>query len=122
MAALRDTIKGLLGSTVVSRNRDDLRPGLQMATCGGHCVFFEADQSRVLVVRVRHDRMDYQRHLDADAAPDRTGESAQAARLSPSQAAWCDEILFAGAGVLPSTPPPRCSPPSKSGTGPTPLN
>jgi len=62
---------GYLGSTVVSRNRDDLRPGLQMATCGRHCVFFEADQSRVLVVRVLHDRMDYQRQLDADAGPDK---------------------------------------------------
>jgi toxin ParE1/3/4 len=71
MAALRDTIKGLLAGTVVSRNRDDLRPGLQMATSGRHCVFFEADQSRILVVRVLHDRMDYQRHLEADAEPDR---------------------------------------------------
>jgi hypothetical protein len=42
-------------------------------------VFFEADQSRILVVRVLHDKMDYQRHLEADAGPDRTGESAQAA-------------------------------------------
>ena len=71
MANLRDTLKGLLAGTVVSRNRDDLRPGLQMATSGRHCVFFEADQSRVLVVRVLHDRMDYQRHLDADAGSDR---------------------------------------------------
>ena len=71
MAALRDALKGLLAGTVVSRNRDDLRPGLQMATSGRHCVFFEADQSRILVVRVLHDRMDYQRHLEADAEPDR---------------------------------------------------
>jgi toxin ParE1/3/4 len=70
MAALRDTIRGLLAGTVVSRNRDDLRPGLQMATSGRHCVFFEADQSRILVVRVLHDRMDYKRHLDADAGPE----------------------------------------------------
>ena len=31
MAALRETMKGLLAGTVVSHNRDDLRPGLQMA-------------------------------------------------------------------------------------------
>lgn len=68
MAALRDTMKGLLVGTVVSRNRDDLRPGLQMATSGRH---FEADQSRILVVHVLHDRMDYQRHLEADAELDR---------------------------------------------------
>ena len=31
MAALRDTLKGLLTGAVTSRHRDDLRPGLQMA-------------------------------------------------------------------------------------------
>jgi toxin ParE1/3/4 len=66
MATLRDTMKGLLAGTIVSRKRDDLRPGLRMAASGRHCVFFEADRSRILVVRVLHDRMDYQRHLDAD--------------------------------------------------------
>jgi plasmid stabilization system protein ParE len=42
-----------------------------MATSGRHRLFFEVDQSRILVVRVLHDRMDYQRHLEADAEPDR---------------------------------------------------
>jgi len=65
MAALRDTMKKLLAGTVVGRNRDDLRLGLQMATSGRHHLFFEADQSRILVVRVLHDRMDHQRHLAA---------------------------------------------------------
>ena len=62
MAALRDTLKGLLTGTVISHHRDDLR----------HCVFFEADEARILVVRVLHDRMDYQRHLGAgtDQPPD----------------------------------------------------
>jgi toxin ParE1/3/4 len=66
MAGLRDTMKGLVAGTVMSRNRDDLKSGLQMATSGRHSVFFEADQSRILVVRVLHDRMDYLRHLEAD--------------------------------------------------------
>ena len=75
MAALRETLKGLLAGTVVSRTRDDLRPGLQMATSGRHRVFFEVDESRVLVVRVLHDRMDYQRHLGAETAAEaRTSE------------------------------------------------
>jgi toxin ParE1/3/4 len=65
MAALRETLKGLVRGTVVGRNRDDLRPGLlQMAISGRHCIFFEANLSRVLVVRVLHDRMDYRRHLE----------------------------------------------------------
>ena len=66
MAALLSVMKGLVAGTASTRKRDDLRPGLQMTTSGRHCVFFEADQSRILVVRVLHDRMDYQRHLDAD--------------------------------------------------------
>ena len=64
MAALRDTMKRLVAGTVVSRSRDDLRPGLRMVASGRHCIFFDADESRVLVVRVLHDRMDYGRHLE----------------------------------------------------------
>jgi len=44
---------------------------MQMATSGRHHVFFEADQSRILVARVLHDWMDYQRYLEADAGPER---------------------------------------------------
>ena len=66
MAALRETIKGLVAGTVPSRERDDLRPGLHLATSGRHCVFFEADYLRILVVRVLHDRMDYRRHLETE--------------------------------------------------------
>jgi toxin ParE1/3/4 len=66
MADLRDVMKRLRAGTVVARNRDDLRPGLRMATSGRHCVFFEADESRILVVRVLHDRMDYPRRLNTD--------------------------------------------------------
>ena len=65
MDALRSTLKGLVRGTADTRGRDDLRPGIQMATGGRHSIFFEADESRVLVVRVLHDRMDYRRHLDS---------------------------------------------------------
>jgi toxin ParE1/3/4 len=67
MDGLRDTMKGLVRGTVVSRTRDDLRPAIQMATCGRHSIFFETDETRVLVVRVLHQSMDYRRHLDPDA-------------------------------------------------------
>lgn len=68
--ARRDALKGLVGGTVVTRARDDLRSGIQIATSGRHCIFFEADDSRVLVVRVLHNRMDYRRHLTTAALPD----------------------------------------------------
>ena len=66
MAALRGTTKALVDGRVASRNRDDIRLGLRMLTSGRHCVFFEVDASRILVVRVLHDRMDHRRHLGAD--------------------------------------------------------
>jgi toxin ParE1/3/4 len=69
MDRLRDTLKGLVGGTVVARNRDDLKPGLHMAISGRHCIFFESHESEILVVRVLHDRMDYRRHLDAGDLP-----------------------------------------------------
>ncbi len=62
--ALRDTMKGLVRGTVTTHARDDLRPGILMATSGRHSIFFEADDSRILVLRVLHGRMDYRRHLD----------------------------------------------------------
>jgi toxin ParE1/3/4 len=69
MDALRDTMKSLVRGRVTARNREDLRPGISMATSGRHCIFFEADDSRILVVRVLHDRMDYRRHLHPSGAP-----------------------------------------------------
>jgi len=69
MSALRETLKGLVRGTVVTRSRDDLRPGVQMAISGRHCIFFETDAARVLVVRVLHDRMDYLRHLGTAHVP-----------------------------------------------------
>lgn len=68
MEALRDVVKGLVRGTVITRVRDDLRPGVQMATSGRHSIFFEADESSILVIRVLHDRMDYRRHLDNSSA------------------------------------------------------
>jgi toxin ParE1/3/4 len=64
MSQLKQAMKGLLKGTVIGRERSDVRPGLRMASSGRHCIFFEADPSRVLIVRVLHDRMDHQRHLE----------------------------------------------------------
>lgn len=70
MDALRDTMKGLLQGKGVTRARHDLKAGLRMAASGRHSIFFEADESRVLVIRILHDRMDYRSHLSSTGAPD----------------------------------------------------
>ena len=54
---------------MASRPRSDLRPAFMMATSGSHSIFFEADESRILVVRVLHDSMDYGGHLWTDEGP-----------------------------------------------------
>ena len=51
MDALRDTMKGLVRGTVFTRTRDDLRPAIQMARSGSHSIFFEVEESRILIVR-----------------------------------------------------------------------
>ncbi len=55
---------------MVTRGRDDLKSGVLMATSGRHRIFFETGESRILIVRVLHDSMDYRRHLDPSGAPD----------------------------------------------------
>jgi toxin ParE1/3/4 len=70
MDALRETMKGLVRGTVVTRTRDDLTTAIQMTSSGRHSIFFEADESRILIVRVLHDSMDYRCHLNPPAAPD----------------------------------------------------
>ena len=70
MDALRNTMTGLVRGSVITRPRDDLRPGLLMATSGRHSIFFEADDTRILVVRVLHDRMDYRRHVGGAESAD----------------------------------------------------
>lgn len=42
MGALQDTMKELIRGTVVTRFRDDLWPGIYMATSGRHSIFFDA--------------------------------------------------------------------------------
>ncbi len=63
MDALREAMKGIVRGTALTRERSDLRPSLQMVGSGRHCIFFESNNSRILVVRVLHDSMDYRRHL-----------------------------------------------------------
>jgi toxin ParE1/3/4 len=63
LSALQNTMKRLAAGTTASRARDDLRPGLQMVASGRHCIFFEPDEHRVLVIRILHQRMDFPNHV-----------------------------------------------------------
>jgi toxin ParE1/3/4 len=42
---------------------DDIRAGYRKFLVGAHVLFFRASESRVVVVRILHQRMDFERHL-----------------------------------------------------------
>jgi plasmid stabilization system protein ParE len=56
IGAIRDTLKDVVRGTVVTRNRDDLRPGLQMATSGRQDRAFEKERLvQTVQLVLRHD-------------------------------------------------------------------
>jgi toxin ParE1/3/4 len=42
---------------------DNIRSGYRKFSVGSHVLFFRASQSRIVIVRVLHQRMDFERHL-----------------------------------------------------------
>ena len=86
MTALRDTMKGLLAGTVVSRDRDDLRPRLKMAASGATVCSSKPTHHASLSFACFTTRWTICVTSKLPPALTRTGESVQAARLSSSTA------------------------------------
>jgi toxin ParE1/3/4 len=42
---------------------DDIRAGYRKLSVGSHVLFYRASETRVVVVRILHQRMDFDRHL-----------------------------------------------------------
>ena len=42
---------------------DDIRAGYRKFSVGAHVLFFQASKSRIVIVRILHQRMDFERHL-----------------------------------------------------------
>ena len=53
----------LLANPQLGRSADELAPGLRRIRQQAHVVFYRADADAVLIVRVLHYRMDFDRHL-----------------------------------------------------------
>ncbi len=54
----------LAGKPLVGRSYDSVRPGLRGSACGKHVIFYRVlSHSKVRIVRVLHERMDFPRHL-----------------------------------------------------------
>ncbi len=58
------TFAALAASPALGKDRGDLRPGLMSCPCNRHVIFFRRDdQGNVDILRILHERMDFQRHL-----------------------------------------------------------
>ena len=54
----------LANKPLVGRSYDPVRPGLRGAACGKHVIFYRVlSRSKVRIVRVLHEKMDFPRHL-----------------------------------------------------------
>lgn len=53
MDVLRDRMNALVQATMVTRERNDLRPAIQMAASGRHSICSDGDESCMLVVPSR---------------------------------------------------------------------
>ena len=54
----------LANKPLVGRSYDPVRPGLRGAACGRHVIFYRVlSRSKVRIVRVLHEKMDFPRHL-----------------------------------------------------------
>jgi toxin ParE1/3/4 len=47
----------------LGRSADDLAPGLRRIRQGAHIIFYLPDDSAILIVRVLHHSMDFERHF-----------------------------------------------------------
>ena len=65
--AYRDRLAGcfvsLQRNPALGRSADDLAPGLRRIRQGSHVIFYLPDDSAILIVRVLHQSMDFERHF-----------------------------------------------------------
>ena len=61
--AFQTTLKLIDAEAVAVRDASDIRPGLLRYPVGSHVLFFRLLPSRIRVVRILHNHMDFKRHL-----------------------------------------------------------
>ena len=57
------TFERLAEDARIGRSCDEIRPGYFKCPAGSHVVFYRRDAGIVDVVRILHERMDFERHL-----------------------------------------------------------
>ena len=59
----RACFASLLGNPILGRSAEELAPGLRRIRQQAHVVFYRPSEDAVLIVRVLHHSMDFERHL-----------------------------------------------------------
>jgi toxin ParE1/3/4 len=59
---LRLACEGLT-SLRTGRSVDHIRTGYFVIHCGSHNIFFREERTRIVIIRILHQRMDFKRHL-----------------------------------------------------------
>ena len=60
---LQCAIERAAGDPDAGRPCDDIRPGYRRISAGAHVLFFRRVDDQVIIMRVLHGRMDFERHL-----------------------------------------------------------
>lgn len=64
LTKLDETFSALAHSSAMGKARNDLLPGLLSCPCSQHAIFFRRHaQGNVDILRILHQRMDFERHL-----------------------------------------------------------
>ena len=63
---LEDALQTLADNPERGRAADDIAPGLRRSNYQSHAVFYRLEARGVLIVRVLHQRMDFERHPMSD--------------------------------------------------------
>lgn len=64
LRALHEKMQSLAANPNLGVVRDDVAEGYRSARVGHHHIFYRTDRDDIVVVRVLHESMDVQRHLD----------------------------------------------------------
>ena len=60
---LRDACRSFTGTLRPGRSAASIRKGYFVIGCGSHNIFFREEKTRIVIVRILHNRMDPSRHL-----------------------------------------------------------
>lgn len=63
---LIDVMEALAANPKRGRSAERIRPGYRRQNTGAHVIFYKPSDGWILIVRILHQRMDFESHFEAD--------------------------------------------------------